>query len=151
VKIILQVLHTRSNTCGVSKKISGPERKRLKEIVTKMRMPLGFSLTVRTAAEGHSLEDLQKDLDGLLLTWNEITERAKSAALAADDGNGGAVPVMLHCAMGQTLSVVEDFFNKKVIGFVFVVLILFCQPGVIRIETGNHLCLAWIYVNILKI
>lgn len=130
---IFQVLHTRNNTSGVSKKISGSERRRLKEILTKMRKPLEFSLTVRTVAEGHSLEELQKDLDGLLLTWKEITEHAELAALAADEGIAGAVPVMLHRAMGQTLTVVQDYFNEKVNDFLFVILILFCRPGVVQI------------------
>ena len=41
-------------------------------------------------------------------------EHAKSAALAADEGVDGAVPVLLHRAMGQTLSVVQDYFNENV-------------------------------------
>ncbi|CAD6341851.1 unnamed protein product [Miscanthus lutarioriparius] len=43
-----------------------------------------------------------------------ITEHAQSAALAAEEGVEGAVPVMLHRAKGQTLSVVQDDFNEKV-------------------------------------
>lgn len=43
-----------------------------------------------------------------------ITEHAQSAALAADEGVEGAVPVMLHRAKAQTLSVVQDDFNEKV-------------------------------------
>jgi Ribonuclease G/E len=120
------VLKTRSNIIDVSNIINGLERNLLK-VRAKMLQPPGFGLTVRAAAEGHLLEELQKDLDGLLLIWNEITERAKSAALAADEGVEGAVPVMLRRAMGQTLSVVQDFFNEKVKGFVFVIVISFCQ------------------------
>lgn len=76
--------------------------------------PQGFGLTVRTVAAGHSLTELQKDLEGLLSTWKSIIEHAKSAALAADEGVDGAVPVMLHQAMGQTLSVVQDYFSDQV-------------------------------------
>lgn len=103
----------RCDKIGVSKKISGVERTRLK-VIAKTLLPEGFGLTVRTVAAGHSLEELQKDLDGLLLTWKNIMEHAKSAALAADEGVEGAVPVILHRAMGQTLSVVQDYFNENV-------------------------------------
>lgn len=103
----------RCNTIGISKKISGVERTRLR-VIAKTLQPPGFGLTVRTVAAGHSLEELQKDLEGLLSTWKSIIEHAKSAALAADEGVDGAVPVMLHRAMGQTLSVVQDYFSEKV-------------------------------------
>ncbi|XP_029143785.1 ribonuclease E/G-like protein, chloroplastic isoform X3 [Arachis hypogaea] len=107
------VLIARCDKIGVSKKISGVERTRLK-VIAKTLQPKGFGLTVRTVAAGHSLEELHKDLEGLLSTWKNIVEHAKSAALAADEGVEGAVPVILHRAMGQTLSVVQDYFNENV-------------------------------------
>ncbi|CAA7407803.1 unnamed protein product [Spirodela intermedia] len=107
------ILSARCNRIGVSKKITGVERTRLR-VIAKTLQPPGFGLTVRTVASSHSLEELQKDLEGLLSTWRGIAEHAKSAALAADEGVEGAVPVLLHRAMGQTLSVVQDYFNEKV-------------------------------------
>lgn len=90
------------------------------KVLAKTLQPQGFGLTVRTVAAGHSLEELQKDLEGLLSTWKNITEHAKSAALAADEGIEGAIPVLLHRAMGQTLSVVQDYFNEKVTYLLFI-------------------------------
>ncbi|XP_012089615.1 ribonuclease E/G-like protein, chloroplastic isoform X2 [Jatropha curcas] len=107
------ILSTRCDRIGVSKKISGVERTRLR-VIAKTLQPPGFGLTVRTVAAGHSLEELQRDLEGLLSTWKNIMEHAKSAALAADEGVEGAIPVILHRAMGQTLSVVQDYFSEKV-------------------------------------
>ncbi|GFZ09411.1 RNAse E/G-like protein [Actinidia rufa] len=107
------ILITRRKIIGISKKISGVERTRLRLIAKKLQ-PRGFGLTVRTVAAGHSPDELQKDLEGLLSTWKDIMEHAKSAALAADEGVEGAIPVMLHRATGQTLSVVQDYFNNKV-------------------------------------
>ncbi|KAJ6329576.1 hypothetical protein OIU77_011114 [Salix suchowensis] len=107
------ILITRCDRIGVSKKVSGVERTRLK-VIAKTLQPPGFGLTVRTVAAGHSFEELQKDLEGLLSTWKSIMEHAKSAALAEDEGVEGAIPVVLHRAMGQTLSVVQDYFNEKV-------------------------------------
>lgn len=110
----MKILITRCDRIGVSKKVSGVERTRLK-VIAKTLQPPGFGLTVRTVAAGHSFEELQKDLEGLLSTWKSIMEHAKSAALAEDEGVEGAIPVVLHRAMGQTLSVVQDYFNEKVI------------------------------------
>eukprot|EP00257_Ricinus_communis_P019196 XP_015578112.1 ribonuclease E/G-like protein, chloroplastic [Ricinus communis] len=107
------ILHARCDRIGISKKISGIERTRLR-VIAKTLQPPGFGLTARTVAGGHSLEELQKDLEGLLSTWKNILEHAKSAALAADEGIEGAIPVILHTAMGQTLSVVQDYFSEKV-------------------------------------
>ncbi|KAK8914564.1 hypothetical protein KSP39_PZI023954 [Platanthera zijinensis] len=107
------VLITRCDRIGVSKKITGIERARLRAIARTLQPP-GFGLTARTVASGHSLEELQNDLDSLLTTWKSIIEHAKSAALATEEGVEGATPVMLHKAMGQTLSVVQDYFNEKV-------------------------------------
>ncbi|PIM97888.1 Ribonuclease E [Handroanthus impetiginosus] len=107
------ILMTRCNKIGISKKIFGVERARLRAIA-KCLQPPGFGLTARTVASGHPLEELQRDLEGLLSTWKSIVDHAKSAVLAADEGVDGAVPVMLHRAMGQTLSVVQDYFNEKV-------------------------------------
>ncbi|KAL8537876.1 hypothetical protein ACS0TY_012851 [Phlomoides rotata] len=107
------ILMTRCNSIGISKKISGVERTRLR-VIAKTLQPPGFGLTVRTVASGHSIEELQRDMEGLLSTWKGIVDHAKSAALAADEGVDGAVPIMLHRAMGQTLSVVQDCFNETV-------------------------------------
>ncbi|KAL8143189.1 hypothetical protein V2J09_016221 [Rumex salicifolius] len=107
------VLKTRSNNVGISKKISGVERTRLRVIAQSIKPP-GFGLTARTVAAGRPLQELRKDLEGLLSTWRNIMEHAKSAALAADEGVEGAVPVILHQAMSQTLSVVQDYFTEKV-------------------------------------
>ncbi|CAN1236211.1 Ribonuclease E/G-like protein, chloroplastic [Linum grandiflorum] len=107
------ILSTCCERIGVSKKLSEFERSRLR-VIAKTLKPPGFGVTVRTAAAGNSLEELQKDLQSLLATWKDIVESAKSAALAADEGVEGAIPVILHRAKGQTLSVVQDYFNDKV-------------------------------------
>ncbi|MCO5580070.1 hypothetical protein L7F22_033936 [Adiantum nelumboides] len=83
------VLGLGGKSTGVSKKINGPECKRLKE-------------------------DLERDLARLLVTWKDIMEQAESATIAAQNGQDGAVPALLHRAMGQTLSIVRDFFAEKV-------------------------------------
>ncbi|KAH7426587.1 hypothetical protein KP509_10G007300 [Ceratopteris richardii] len=107
------VLSLGGNATGVSKKIHGPERKRLRDLAKLFRKP-GFELTVRTEASGQNQEDLEKDLARLLGTWKDIMEQAEVATVADQSGQDGAVPVLLHRAMGQTLSIVRDFFAEKV-------------------------------------
>lgn len=98
---------------GVSRRITGPERKRLRQMAQDL-LPANFSLTVRTEAVGLGREELEKDLARLMETWKEVLERASAAAVAAEHGMEGAMPVLLHRAMGQFLTVVRDFFNDKV-------------------------------------
>eukprot|EP00252_Welwitschia_mirabilis_P012085 TRINITY_DN2688_c0_g1_i3.p1 TRINITY_DN2688_c0_g1~~TRINITY_DN2688_c0_g1_i3.p1 ORF type:complete len:950 (-),score=207.32 TRINITY_DN2688_c0_g1_i3:401-3250(-) len=107
------VLETRQNQVSVSRKITGFERTRLKKIANVLHRP-DFGLKVRSVAEGHSFEELSKDLSGLLETWNGIIDKAESAYIEAEEGVQGAVPVILKRAMGQTLLVVQDYFNEKV-------------------------------------
>lgn len=127
----MQILLSCCDRIGVSKKITGVERTRLK-VIAKTLQPLGFGLTVRTVATGRSLEELQKDLEGLLSTWKNIVEHAKSAALAADEGVEGATPVLLHRAMGQTLSVVQDYFNDNVsLSFILSSILLYTLSDVL--------------------
>ncbi|KAJ4850978.1 hypothetical protein Tsubulata_032494, partial [Turnera subulata] len=102
------VLVTRHQEVTVSKEI--PVNKRTILIrIAKAVQPSGFGLIATTLAAGHSIDELRKDLEGLVSTWKNIMERAKSAACVE-----GAVPVILHRAMGQTLSLVQDYFTAKV-------------------------------------
>lgn len=105
-----RVLSARCDGVGVSKMIVGVEMTRLKVIANSLPPP-GFGLTIRNVAARHTLEELQKDLDDFLSTWKHIIEHAKSTEIAADEG---VIPVILNQAMGQTLSVVQDYFNEKV-------------------------------------
>lgn len=109
-----QVLKTRRNWIRVSQKIrSDAEHKRLKGIAANLK-PEGLGLIARTFAADRSTNELTKDLEGLLAIWKDIMEHAKSAALAADEDVEGEPYVMLHSAMGQTLSIVQDYFSKEV-------------------------------------
>ncbi|OAE27962.1 hypothetical protein AXG93_319s1070 [Marchantia polymorpha subsp. ruderalis] len=107
------VLVPRGRTVGVSRRITGPERRRLRGLAMELQ-PANFGLTVRTEALGHSREELERDLARLMETWKEILDLAASSAVAAEHETEGAVPVLLHRAMGQTLTIVRDFFNTKV-------------------------------------
>ena len=72
------VLVPNSSAFGISKRLGDTERKRLRRIVDDVR-PEGHGLIVRTAAEGASFEELERDVQGLLEQWVAIEAAAKRA------------------------------------------------------------------------
>jgi ribonuclease G len=63
---------------GVSRRLDDEERQRLKDILRAI-MPKEGGVIVRTAAEGASAEDIERDLVFLQRLWKSIQERAKNA------------------------------------------------------------------------
>jgi ribonuclease G len=63
---------------GVSRRLDDDERARLKEIVKALKVKEG-GVIVRTAAEGASAEDVERDLVFLQKLWKSIQDRAKQA------------------------------------------------------------------------
>ena len=63
---------------GVSRRVDDDERARLKDIIKKLDVGKG-GLIVRTAAEGASAEDIERDLVFLQRLWRVIDARAKKA------------------------------------------------------------------------
>src|SRR5256885_5429218 len=64
------VLIPNSTTYGISKRLSDDERKRLRSILDKLKGEHG--LIVRTAAEGATREELERDVARLLGQWERI-------------------------------------------------------------------------------
>ena len=65
-------------TYGISKRLPDDERKRLRRILDKLR-PSDAGLIVRTAAEGATDDELERDLRRLNGQWQQISELAKKA------------------------------------------------------------------------
>ena len=63
---------------GVSRRLDDAERTRLKDIIKKLDVKDG-GVIVRTAADGASAEDIERDLVFLQRLWKTIQARAKSA------------------------------------------------------------------------
>ena len=61
---------------GVSRRIEGQERTDLREAMSKLTIPDGMGLIVRTAGVGKNEEELQWDLDYLLQLWRAIETSA---------------------------------------------------------------------------
>jgi ribonuclease E len=70
------VLVPNSSAFGISKRLGDTERRRLRRIIDEVK-PAGHGMIVRTAAEGVSAEELQRDVTTLLEQWNQIEAEAK--------------------------------------------------------------------------
>ncbi len=65
-------------TYGISKRLPDDERKRLRRVLDHLR-PADAGLIVRTAAEGASEEELERDMLRLNAQWQQISTIAKKA------------------------------------------------------------------------
>ena len=72
------VLVPNSSAFGISKRLGDTERRRLRRIIDEVK-PSGHGMIVRTAAEGVSAEELQRDVTSLLEQWNTIEAEAKQS------------------------------------------------------------------------
>jgi ribonuclease E len=61
---------------GISRRIEGQERNDLRDAMSKLEIPDGTGLIVRTAGIGKSEEELQWDLDYLMQLWKAIETSA---------------------------------------------------------------------------
>ncbi len=65
-------------TYGISKRLPEDERKRLRQVLDRLR-PKDAGLIVRTAAEGATEDELERDMLRLNEQWRQISEFAKKA------------------------------------------------------------------------
>jgi len=63
---------------GVSRQVTGEDRKLILESLRQLELPTGMGLIVRTAGVGRELEDLQWDLNYLLQLWEAIQTAASA-------------------------------------------------------------------------
>ncbi len=84
---------------GVSRRLEDSERQRLKALLEDIA-PAEGGVIVRTAAEGASAEDVERDLVFLQRLWKTIQQRAKSAA----------APELVYQEAELPLRIVRDLF-----------------------------------------
>ena len=84
---------------GVSRRLEDAERARLKEVIKNLEVKEG-GVIVRTAAEGASAEDVERDLVFLQRLWKTIQARAKSAK----------APELVYQEAELPLRIVRDLF-----------------------------------------
>jgi ribonuclease G len=85
---------------GVSRRLPDEERARLKDIIKALDVPQG-GIIVRTAAEGASAEDIERDLVFLQRLWKTIEARA----------NETKAPTLIYQEAELPLRVIRDLFT----------------------------------------
>jgi ribonuclease G len=86
---------------GISRRIEGEEeRKRLKEIAHSLGTADG-GFILRTACEGRSKREIQRDLRFLTKLWKRIQQKAETAA----------APVIIHQDLDLITRTIRDFFT----------------------------------------
>jgi ribonuclease E len=90
---------------GISRKIEDEdERKRLKSIVGKLKIPEGFGLIVRTAGINSNKTQLSKDLRYLLRLWKIIKKNITTIQ----------APALLYKEQNLVLRSIRDYFTLDV-------------------------------------
>jgi ribonuclease G len=87
---------------GVSRRLDDEERSRLKDVLKALDLK-GGGVIVRTAAEGASAEDIERDLVFLQKLWKSIDARAKKAT----------PPTLLYQEAELPLRVTRDLFTDN--------------------------------------
>jgi len=90
---------------GVSRRLEDHERVRLKEILRGLD-PKGGGIIVRTAAEGASAEDIERDLVFLQRLWKTIQAKAKAAT----------APTLVYEEAELPLRIIRDLFAGDFVG-----------------------------------
>ena len=101
------VLIPNSKTYGISKRLPDDVRKRLRNILDRVK-PAEHGLIVRTAAEHATEHELRADMTRLLDQWNIIEAKAKKA--------GG--PALLYREPELAVRVIREEFNSEYRGIV---------------------------------
>jgi ribonuclease G len=89
---------------GVSKKLEGPERDRLRDLLRKMKTHEDAGLIARTAAQGASLDELERDVRLLEKLWDVSRGHAQRAE----------APALVYSEPDLSLQMVRDDFRADV-------------------------------------
>ena len=105
---------------GVSRRLEDDERVRLRDIVKALDVKQG-GVIVRTAAEGASAEDIERDLVFLQRLWKEIEARAKTAKASAILYEEAELPLRvvrdLFTDDFEKLLVDDERTQKRIVGY----------------------------------
>ena len=101
------VLIPNSTTYGISKRLADDERKRLRGILDRVR-PKGHGIIVRTAAEGVSADEIERDVARLQTQWGQIEALAQKTQ----------GPALLYREPDMAVRVIREEFNDDYRGVV---------------------------------
>jgi ribonuclease E len=88
---------------GISRRLPDQERSRLKTILKNL-IPEDAGVIVRTASEGASEEELERDVIRLKAQWEDIDKKSTES--------GTNAPALLYSEPDLTVRVIRDIFNE---------------------------------------
>ncbi|WP_073975117.1 Rne/Rng family ribonuclease [Erythrobacter donghaensis] len=90
---------------GISRKISSTsDRKRLKEMVSDLKLPRSMGLIVRTAGMSRTKPEIKRDFDYLARVWDEIRENTLASV----------APALIHSDSDLIKRAIRDIYNKEI-------------------------------------
>jgi len=90
---------------GISRKISnGADRKRLKSIMTDLKLPQTMGLIVRTAGLSRTKTEIKRDFDYLARLWDEIRERTL----------GSTAPALIYRDSDLIKRAIRDLYHREI-------------------------------------
>ena len=100
----LVLMPNNPRAAGISRRIEGEERDQLRETISKLELPEGMGLIVRTAGLGRPKEELEWDLKILLRYWEAI----KQAAVAKSG------PYLIHQESDVIIRAIRDYLRQDI-------------------------------------
>jgi ribonuclease E len=90
---------------GISRKISSQmDRKRLKSIVSELKLPQGMGCIIRTAGLSRTKAEIKRDFDYLTRLWDEIREKTLAST----------APSLIHEDSDLIKRAIRDIYNRDV-------------------------------------
>src|SRR5436190_9456499 len=90
---------------GISRKISnGADRKRLKQIMADLNLPMSMGLIVRTAGLSRTKVEIKRDFDYLARLWDEIREKTLHSS----------APALIYQDSDLIKRAIRDIYNKDI-------------------------------------
>jgi ribonuclease E len=90
---------------GISRKISSTsDRKRLKDMVSDLKLPKSMGLIVRTAGMSRTKPEIKRDFDYLARVWDEIREKTLASV----------APALIHSDSDLIKRAIRDIYNKEI-------------------------------------
>jgi ribonuclease E len=90
---------------GISREISSTsDRKRLKEMVSDLKLPKSMGLIVRTAGMSRTKPEIKRDFDYLARVWDEIREKTLASV----------APALIHSDSDLIKRAIRDIYNRDI-------------------------------------
>src|SRR5512139_3423858 len=90
---------------GISRKISnGADRKRLKSIMSDLKLPSTMGLIVRTAGLERTKTEIKRDFDYLARLWDEIREKTLTSS----------APALIYRDSDLVKRAIRDLYNREI-------------------------------------